>query len=107
MAVSRCPTCRRKMTRSSEANRRLWALYHAMSERIHPAEQTYSAEQWHLWAKSKYLGAEDHVLPNGKTITIPNSTAGLDTAAFDAFMTQVEAFANERGCFLEDMEGAP
>lgn len=100
--VERCPTCRRKMTRSTDANRRLWALYHAMSEKLHPKGETYSAETFHLWAKSKFLGATDHVLPSGKTVTVPKSTADLDTAEFSDFMTQVEAFANDAGVFLED-----
>ena len=104
--ITRCPTCKRRHTRSSEANRRYWSLLHAMAEKLQPRGQTYSAETFHLWAKSKFLGATDHVLPSGKTMTIPNSTAGLDTTAFADYMTKVEAFANERGVFLEDMENA-
>ena len=77
-----------------------------MAESIRPRGQVFSAETFHLWAKSKFLGCVDHVLPSGKTLTIPNSTADLDTAAFNDYMTQVEAFANERGVYLEDMESA-
>lgn len=99
----RCPTCKRKHKRSSEANRRYWALLHVMAETIKPGA-TYSADQWHMWARSKFLGCDDHKLPGGGVLTIPRSTADLDTGAFNDYMTQVEAFANERGAFLEDRE---
>lgn len=98
----RCPTCHRKHRRSHPQNARYWALLHVMSEQIKPEGSTYSADQWHLWAKSKFLGCDDVRLPSGKVLTIPRSTADLDTGAFADYMTQVEAFANERGAFLED-----
>ena len=98
----RCPACRRRITRSSEANRRYWALLHVMSERIKPRGQTYSADTWHVWCKSKWLGCDDLILPSGKTLTLPRSTSELDTAEFNAYMTAAEAWANERGAYLED-----
>lgn len=98
----RCPTCKRRIRRSTEANRRYWALLHSMSEQIKPVGATYSADQWHLWARSRFLGADDIKLPSGASVTIPKSTADLDVGEFNDYMTQVEAFANERGCFLED-----
>jgi hypothetical protein len=102
MKLDRCPTCKRRYVRSGEANRRLWALYHAMAEKIAVRGQHFSADTWHLWAKSKWLGCTDHVLPNGKTLTVPASTAGLDVQAFSDFMTAVESWANEHGVYLED-----
>jgi len=104
--VDRCPTCKRRLTRSSEANRRYWALLHALAGKLRPKGQEYSAETWHLYCKSRFLGADDQTLPSGRVITIPHSTAQLDSTGFAEYMTKVEAFANERGCFLEDMEGA-
>lgn len=77
-----------------------------MSERIKPRGQQYSAEQWHLYAKSRWLGADDVKLPNGKVITQPRSSSGLDVAEFNDYMTAVEAWANERGAFLEDVAWA-
>ena len=106
MRVDRCPTCRRRLVRSSEANRRYWALIHLMAERIKPKKQAYSAETWHTWAKSKWLGCVDVKLPNGETLIIPNSTADLDTAAFNDYMTQVEQWANQQNVYLEDVEDA-
>ena len=77
-----------------------------MSEKLHPGGQTFSAESYHHWAKSKFLGCVEHTLPNGATLILPNSSADLDTAAFNEFMTALEAYANEHGVFLEDMESA-
>lgn len=105
-AITRCPTCKRRMVRSNEANRRYWALLHALSEKIRPAHNVYSADSWHLYCKSRFLGCDDHALPGGKSMTIPRSTAGLDVAEFSDYLSRVEAWANEHGVFLEDMEGA-
>ena len=102
MKQDRCLTCRRRMTRSSEANRRLWAIYHLMAEKIQPRGQSYSAETWHKWAASKWLGCDDVKLPSGKVLTIPKSTSELDTSEFNTYMTAVESWANEHGVYLED-----
>lgn len=100
--IDRCPTCKRRRTRNNDQNKRYWSLLHVISEKIKPLGVAYSADQWHLWCKSKYLGADDVKLPSGKVLTIPKSTADLDVAEFGTYMDQVEAFANERGAFLED-----
>ncbi len=71
-----------------------------------PNGETFSADTFHLWAKSKFLGAVEHKLPGGKTLLVQNSTADLDTAEFNDYMTKVEAFANENGVYLEDSEFA-
>lgn len=104
MKQERCPTCKRRTKRSSEANRRYWALLHLLSEKLKPDGATFTAEQFHLYYKSRFLGAHDVNLPNGKTILVVESSADLDTGAFSDYMTQVEADANERGVFLEDLE---
>ena len=106
MKPERCPTCKRRLTRTSEANRLYWALLHAMSEKMRQRGQTFSAETFQLWAKSKYLGCTDHILPSGKTLTIPMSTASLDSEQFGSYFDKVQAFANEHGVYLEDKETA-
>lgn len=103
MAHERCPTCKRRMRRSSEANRRYWMLLHLLSDKLKPNGQTFSAEQFHLYYKSRFLGARDEPLPNGKTLLVVESSADMDTAEFSEYMTKVEADANERGVFLEDL----
>jgi hypothetical protein len=84
----------------------LWALYHAAADKLRPQGQTFSAEQYHVYFKSRFLGCDDVKLPSGRIITIPRSSADLDTSAFNDYMTQVEADLNARGVYLEDAEWA-
>ena len=100
--IIRCPTCGRKSRRSSEANRRYWALLHEISEGVKPDGKQYGSEAFHDYFKTKFLGADDRELPNGKTLVIPHSTADLDTAEFGDYLDQVQAWAAERGVQLSE-----
>lgn len=104
MRVDRCPTCRRRIKRSTQANRLYWLLLHEIAERVKPSGQSYGAEVWHTWAKSRFLGCDDVTLPSGKTMTIPKSSADLDVSEFADYVDKVEAWAAERGIFLADRE---
>lgn len=90
------------MSRSNQQNARYWALLHVIADNIKPDGLTFSAEVWHLEFKRRFLGCEDFTLPSGRVMPIPKNSSDLDVAAFGDYMTQVEAFANERGAFLED-----
>lgn len=98
----RCALCHRRHKRSNPQNAILWTLYHLMAEREW-AGQRYSAESFHKYYASKFLGCDDVPLPNGKTLTIPRSTAALDVAEFSAYFDQVQADAAERGVYLADL----
>lgn len=98
----RCPSCGRTAKRSSEANRRYWAILHELSDRLKPNGQVFAALSWHEYFKQRFLGAVEMKLPNGKSIQIANSTADLDRGQFNDYCTQVEAFAAERGIYIED-----
>ena len=100
--IIRCPTCGRRQRRSSDANRRYWALLHEISEQIKPMKQQYSSETWHEYFKTHFLGATEIELPNGKTLTRPHSTAELDKIEFTEYMTQVEAWAADKGVYLAE-----
>src|SRR5574337_1463668 len=89
----RCPTCGRRETRSTEANAFYWALLHEIADRLRPQRQTYSADQWHTYFKTRLLGADEMTLPNGKTLLLPHSTADLDTSLFADYVSQVQAWA--------------
>ena len=104
MRVDRCPTCRRRIKRSTQANRLYWLLLHETAERVKPGGQSYGAEVWHTWAKSRFLGCDDVTLPSGKTMTIPKSSADLDVSEFADYVDKVEDWAAERGIFLADRE---
>lgn len=99
--LKRCPTCGRREKRSTDANRRLWLLYHAMAA-VPVHGERYSADQFHAYYRSRFLGCDDLKLPNGKVLTIPRSTRDLDVSEFSDYMTQVEADANARGVFLDE-----
>lgn len=106
MKPERCPTCKRRMKRSSEANRRYWLLVHTIADRLEPQGITYSPDVWHTWLKSRFLGCDDVRLPNGKTLSLPRSSADLDVPEFNEFMEQVEVWAGEHDVWLADMESA-
>lgn len=97
-----CPACGRKEIRSSEANRRYWALLHEIAEKVKPEGKEYSAETWHTYFKQKFLGNTEVNMPNGKTIQVPQTTTALDTSQFHEFSLQVEVWANNRGVFLPE-----
>lgn len=99
---ARCPTCHRPLKRSNLQNSAYWALLHLIAEKIQPSGHSYSADTWHEYLKSKYLGADDIKLPNGKTLTITHSTGDLDAEEFSRYLTQVESWAATHGVYLEE-----
>ena len=101
--IDRCPTCKRRIRRSSEANRRYWLVLHTVAEQIKPEGQQYSAETWHNYFKMRFIGAEDFKLPNGKVIVMPKSSAELDKGEFHEYAEQVELWANARGVYLDEL----
>lgn len=100
---SRCPACGRKQKRSHDANAYYWSLLHEIADKVQPSGNAYSADTWHQYAKSRWLGADDVTLPNGKTLTVPHSTANLSVDEFNDYITKLEAWANERGVYLADL----
>lgn len=103
MKRQRCPTCKRLERRSTQANARYWLLLHEIAENVKPDKQAYSADSWHTYFKSKFLGCDEVKLPGGKVFQIPRSSADLDTGEFNDFQTQVEAWAAERDVYLQDL----
>lgn len=98
----RCPTCKRLHKRTHPQNARYWLLLHQIAEKMRPGGLSYSPETWHTYLKSRFLGCDELALPNGKTMTIPHSTAVLDVAEFGEYMEKVEAWAAERDVWLEE-----
>lgn len=80
-----------------------WSLLHMLASKLQPP---YSAETYHKYYASRFLGCDDMTLPNGKVLTIPRSTADLDVAEFSEYLDKVQADAAERGVFLADLEAA-
>jgi hypothetical protein len=102
----RCPACGRRHRRSNPANSRYWLLLHAIADKVKPGGISYSPETWHTYCKSRWIGCDDTLMPNGKTLSIPKSSANLDVTEFNDYMAKVEAWAMERGVWLDEIEGA-
>lgn len=102
--VTRCPTCKRKRTRTSNANRYYWLLLYAIADKVQPEGKHYAAESYHLYFKSKYLGCNDVQMPNGKTMAVPRTTTELDTSEFAEYVQRVETWAAKRDVFVEALE---
>ncbi len=101
-SLSRCPACGRKETRSTQANRRYWSLLTAASEKLRPGGQQYGVEAFHIYYKTRFLGAEEVMLPNHEIAVVTNSSADLEPEDFAVYMEQVEADLAERGVYLPE-----
>lgn len=106
MKQDRCPTCHRRYRRSNPANARYWSLLHMIADKVRPGGNAYSAEQWHIYARSRWLGCDDIRLPNGKMMTMPRSSADLDVTEFGEYMDKLEIWAGERDVWLADRDEA-
>lgn len=82
--------------RSTDANRRLWALHQAAA-----AETGHSVEEMHEFCKLRFLPRHTIEL-RGIRYEVPGSSARLSKKDFRDFTDQVEAFyISELGVFLE------
>ena len=104
MTTARCPTCHRPIRRSNASNACYWALVHEIAEQIRPAGNAYGADSWHCYLKTRFLGADDMKLPNGKVIVVPKSSSSLDTEEFADYLAKCEAWASEKGIYLEQRD---
>jgi hypothetical protein len=68
--------------------------------------QRFSADSFHIYYKTKFLGVDEVRLPSGKVSSIPRSTAELDATEFAEYFDKVQADAAQRGVWLADMESA-
>jgi len=82
---------------------------HEIAEAVKPDGKAYSTEAFHEYFKSRFLGADELELPNGKTLIRPHSSAELDVSAgtdeqisFAEYIERVEAWAAQRGVYLQD-----
>jgi len=93
---------KRVYKRSTEQNRRYWALLNEISEGLPVQGVKHSPEVWHTYFRSKLIGCDDLTLPNGKVIQQPISTTTLDKAAFGEYMTRIEVWAAEHGILFAE-----
>ena len=93
-----------KAKRSTQANRRYWAILNQIADEAWLEGRQYSADVWHEFMKRRFVGTVD--LPGG--VSMAESSAHLNTAEFAVFTEKVEVFAaTELGITLvEDIEPA-
>lgn len=103
MKQKRCPTCGRREKRSNPANARMWLLLHVISDKLRPQGVQHSADTWHYYFKTRFLGCDEIAMPNSKVLNIPRSTADLPADVFSDYVTKIEAWAAERGVFLDEL----
>lgn len=75
--------------RSTQANRRYWALLNEIAANAWLDGRQFSAAAWHSWFAATFIGCED--LPGGGTVAI--STTTLNVEEFAAYMTRIEVYA--------------
>ena len=78
-----------KEKRSSDQNRRYWALLNEIAAGAWIGGRRYGADAWHEFFKAKMIGLEE--IPDGRSVGI--STTTLSVAEFAEYMTKVEAYA--------------
>jgi hypothetical protein len=99
--IHKCPTCGRDQKRSSEANKRYWLLLEMISQRIKSENKYYTKKSWHIYFCSIYLGCHETELPHGLIDIERNRSSELSTSEFAEFLDQVQAWAAERGVYLD------
>lgn len=85
-----------KHKRSSEQNRRYWAILHQIAEQL-PAQLDgvyHRPELFHEYFRTKFLGYDELDLDREKVL-LSRSTTSLSVGEFTDYMTQIEVWAAE------------
>lgn len=86
--------------RSSEQNRRYWAMLRDVSEQARPQGVVFEPKSWHEYFAEKWLPHTDVCLPNGRVVSSRSSTTDLSAQAFSDYMTKIEVWADEHDIAL-------
>ena len=89
--------------RRGAQNRRYWALMHQIAEQLMVNGQQMDPESWHEWAKRRFIGVREIVLPDGEIVALGQSSADLSARAFGDYMECLEAWAIEQGVIFNDL----
>lgn len=84
-------------------NRRYWAIMHEVAEQLKVNDQVMSAEVWHEWAKRRFIGVREIVLPDGEIVTLGMTSTELTVGEFSDYMQMVEAWAVDHGVIFNDL----
>ena len=84
-------------------NRRYWAIMHEIAEQLKINDQQMTAEVWHEWAKRRFIGVREIVLPDGEIVILGMTSTELSVAEFSDYMQMVEAWAVDHGVIFNDL----
>lgn len=84
-------------------NRRYWAIMHEIAEQLKINNQQMTAEVWHEWAKRRFIGVKEIVLPDGEIVILGMTSTELSVAEFSDYMQMVEAWAVDHGVIFNDL----
>lgn len=87
-------------------NRRYWAIMHEIAEQLKINDQQMTAEVWHEWAKRRFIGVREIVLPDGEIAILGMTSTELSVADFSDYMQMLEAWAVEHGVIFNDLPDA-
>lgn len=101
--MSKCPTCGQRKKRTLPQNSRLHSLFMLMQDTCKDKNgEQHSAMWWKTLSKAEWLGFSEFRKPDGSVIQVLRSTADLDVAELNEFMTKVESYCAKQGVYLDD-----
>lgn len=82
-----------KSKRSTDQNRRYWALVTEIAEQAWVDGKQFSKEVWHEHLARKFGVCKEITLPDGEIVLVRESTGDMDVQTFTAYMTRIEVYA--------------
>jgi NinB protein len=82
-----------KSKRSTDQNRRYWALVTDIAEQAWVDGKQFSKDAWHEHLARSFGVCKEVTLPSGEIVLVRESTGDMDVQTFSAFMTKIEVFA--------------
>lgn len=82
-----------KSKRSTDQNRRYWALVTEVAEQAWIDGKQFSKDAWHELLARKFGVCKEITLPDGGIVLVRESTGDMDVQTFSAYMTRIEVYA--------------
>lgn len=82
-----------KSKRSTDQNRRYWALVTDIAEQAWVDGKQFNKEVWHEHLARKFGVCKEITLPDGEIVLVRESTGDMDVQTFTAYMTRIEVYA--------------
>ena len=91
-----------KAKRSSDQNRRMWALLREVAATVWIDGRQFSDEVWHEYFRQIFIGTNEIVLPDGAMTSRPISTTTLTVEDMSRYMDEIANWCTEHGFPLEE-----